>query len=47
MFGSTFSLRMGQVKTGLLYIMYRSSSQKNKAEDCKKLTDYIPLLFYY
>ena len=39
---------MGQVQNGHLYIryMYRSSPPKNKAEDYKKLTEYIPLLFY-
>ena len=37
---------MAQVQNDLLYIRYRSSSRKNKAEECKKLTDYIPVLFY-
>ena len=32
---------MGQVQNGYLYI--KSSSQKNKAEEFKKLTDYIPV----
>ena len=38
-------LRMGQVKNGHLYIRCRGSSQKNEAEELKKLTDYFPLLF--
>ena len=36
---------MGQVQNGRLYIKYRSSSQKNKTEELKKLTDYFPLLW--
>ena len=28
-----------------LYIRYRSSSQKNEAEEFEKLTDYFPELF--
>ena len=35
---------MGQVQNGHLYIMYRRSSQKNEAEERKKLTEYISLL---
>ena len=35
-----------QVQNGRLYIRYRSNSQKNEAEEWKKLTDYIILLFY-
>ena len=30
--------------TYTVYIRYRSSSQKNKAGELKKLTDYFPLL---
>ena len=37
---------MDQVQNGYLYIRYRSSSMKNKANKCKKLTDHVPLLFY-
>ena len=37
---------MRQVKSGRLYIRYRSRFQKNGAKECKMLTDYIPLLFY-
>ena len=43
-YGSTSYLGMGQVQIGCLYIRYRSSSQKNKAEECRNCTDY-PLLF--
>ena len=42
--GSTSYLGMGQVQNGRLYIWYRSSSRKNEAEECRKLTDYIHLL---
>ena len=38
-------LRMGKVKNGLLYIRYRSSSQKNEAEEFKKFAGYFLLLF--
>ena len=37
-------IKMGQVQNGRLYKRYRSSSQKNEAQECKKLTNYIPLL---
>ena len=37
---------MAQVQNGRLYIRYRSSSQKNEAEESENLTDYIILLFY-
>ena len=37
-------LGMGQVLNGRLYVRYRSSSQRNEAEELKKLTDYFPLL---
>ena len=37
---------MGQVQNGHLYIKYRSSSIKNEANEFKKLTDYVPLLFF-
>ena len=36
---------MGQVQNGRLYIRYRSSSHKNEAEERKKLTEYISLLY--
>ena len=37
---------MRQVHNGRLYIRYTSSSQKNKAEKRKRITDYILLLFW-
>ena len=40
---SRSTIEMGQVQNGCLYIRYRSSSQKNEAEECKKPTDYIDL----
>ena len=36
-------LVMCTVQNGLLYIRYRGSSSKNKADECKKLADSIPL----
>ena len=35
----TLQLRIGQVQNGCLYIRYRSSSQKNEAEEFRKLTN--------
>ena len=43
-YDGTSYLGIGQVQNGRLYIRYRSSYQKNKAKEFKKLTDYFPLL---
>ena len=43
---STSYLWMGNVQNWHLYIRYWSSFIKSKANECKKLTDYIPLLLY-
>ena len=44
-YSGTFLVRDQAGLNGRLYMRYRNSSQKYKAEECKKLTDYIPLLF--
>ena len=35
-YSSASEVGMGQVQNGHLYIRHKSSSQKNKAEECKK-----------
>ena len=43
--GSTSYLKLGLVQNGHFYIRYKTNSQKNEAEELKKLTDYLPFLF--
>ena len=45
-YDSTFQVKMGQVQNDRHYVRYRSGSAKTKAEECKKLMDNIPMLFY-
>ena len=45
-YGSMFYAGIGQVQNGCLYIsLYRSSSTRNKAKQCKTLTDKHPMPF--
>ena len=44
-YSSTSFLRIRKVLKWWLCLRYRNNSQKNKAEELKKLTDYFPLLF--